>query len=551
LNQKEVEQPMNKDNDGAVLDDRKMPATPCATSLKDSHKMNQESPKISARETVHLDTNVSQDETGTVASRESFTQVNYSESSESVVSSGSRASVAKTNQKRKSEDAEQYLSGRIPKRLNNHSSKTMNVEEQGVYFGPFSSAAAERDRAMGHINPAVSVSPRARALSYGNPEHPDPNISLKELCVRHGYWKEVISYKPQSRCIPMETYLVIAVTSSGPDDAPYVLKKFSEEVQVVKDKELKAFLSIKTIILIERPVGADSMYYCIPNLHKWMHGSLHLNSIQERYFQSATRHIGGIKIIQAGDQYSDDNLGIQVRYQDRGPSLRKLMPYVAQVMEPHTSSGTARQVPCISWGWSTANPNEYKNNRSNIFGSITPFLSDCGMVRLHKCDKDMIVDLVCYVIGMFSPYCNHPTPFYHSDPTIRRIREEFAGKFLRAVGRASKRVDDKFFLAEGFAFIFNNFVPFHVDQMNDTTVGMNATLAINCQCIITKDIGSIPSVTKAMSLFHLNIGDPLSFSIVIYSRKVIGDFVKRQLKIQSILNASPSEDSINNLPDCW
>jgi hypothetical protein len=219
-------------------------------------------------------------------------------------------------------------------------------------------------------------------------------------------------------------------------------------------------------------------------------------------------------------------------------------------MEPNASSGTARQVPCISWGWSTANPNEYKNNRINMFGSITPFLSDCGMRRLHQCDKDMIVDLVCYVINMFLPSGIHPTPYYHSDPAIRRIREEFAGKFLTAIGRASKRVDDKFFLAEGFAFIFNNVVPFHVDQMNDTTVGMNATLTIHCQCTISKNISSIPSVTKAMSLFHLNIGDPLSFSIMIYSRKVIGGFVKRQLKIQSILNAS-SEDSINNLPDCW
>jgi hypothetical protein len=109
-----------------------------------------------------------------------------------------------------------------------NSSKTMNVEEQGVYFGPFASTAAARDRAMSHFNPAVSAT-RDRASSYSYPEGPDPNISLKELCIRQSYWREVISYKPQSRCIPMETYLVIAVTSSGPDDAPYVLKKFQRK----------------------------------------------------------------------------------------------------------------------------------------------------------------------------------------------------------------------------------------------------------------------------------------------------------------------------------
>jgi hypothetical protein len=471
--------------------------------------------------------------------------VNYTDSADSGISSVSRTSIAMTNKRKQSEDEQIHISDRIPKRQRNikvmppnvsrssrfNSYNTINFEE-GVYFGPFTSTVAARDK----------------ALSYKNPEGPDRNISLKELRIRESYWKEVTSYKPDSRCIPMETYLVIAVTSSGPDDAPYVLKKFKDEDLVVKDKEFKAFLSIKKIILIERPVGGDSMYYCIPNLHKWVHGSLHLKSIQERYFKDATRHIQDIKTIRAGDQYNDKELGIHVRYQDRGPCLRKLLPYIAQEMDP--SNSTARQVPCISWGWSTANPHEYKNNRSNMFGSITPFLSDCGLRRLHQSDKDMIVELVCYVINMFSPYGIHPTPFYHSDPNIRKMRDDFALQFLQAVGRASSRVNEKCFLAEGVAFVFNNFVPFHVDQQNDTSHGMNETLAINCLCRISTELSSIPSIRKAMNLFHLNVGDPLSFSLVLYSRKVIGDFIKKQLKLQSILNAS-NEDSNNNLPDCW
>jgi hypothetical protein len=53
-----------------------------------------------------------------------------------------------------------------------------------------------------------------------------------------------------------------------------------------------------------------------------------------------------------------------------------------------------------------------------------------------------------------------------------------------------------------------------------------------------------------MAFFKLQVGDPLSFSIVLYSRKVVGDYVKKQLKIKTILDAA---DNVVNphLPDCW
>jgi hypothetical protein len=123
----------------------------------------------------------------------------------------------------------------------------MNVEEQGVYVGPFASVADARDGATSNVNSEEVTAARERAMTDVNPEGPDRNISLKELRIRESYWKDVISYKPDSRCIPMETYLVIAVSSSGPDDTPYVLKKFEDEVALMKDKHLKAFLSIKRL----------------------------------------------------------------------------------------------------------------------------------------------------------------------------------------------------------------------------------------------------------------------------------------------------------------
>jgi hypothetical protein len=547
---------MKKVRDVAVLDDRKMPAEPCTTTGRSGPSSNQDDVKTVSKE-VHLDTNTSQDGTDTMASRGSFIQDNLSDSVDSAMSSASKKSYTKGKRQNVSDDAQIIVPDRIPKRQKCMASKIHSDvipprNDRDSYYTSFSSNNQMMND-LGTENYRAMTDPgRNKVFGTIHRESADNTISLKDLRIRASYWSEVIKYKPTSRCIPIETYLVIAITCSGPDDSPTVLKKYEDKEEVVKDKDLKAFLSIKKILLIERPIGGGIMYYCIPNLHKWVHGTLHLKSKQDRYFKDATRHIQDIVTIRSGDHYKDNDLGIQIRYQDRNswnePCLRELLPYVADEMDP--SSGTARQVPCISWGWSTANPNEYKNNRSNMLGSISPFLSDGGMRNLCQRDKDLMIDLVCHVVKMFSPNGIHPTPFYHSDPNIRKMREELACKFLQAVGTASHQVDEKYFIAEGVAFIFNNFVPFHVDQMNDTAAGMNETLAMNCLCLITSDLSSIPSIRKAMNLFNLKVGDPLSFSMVLYSRKVVGDFVKKQLRLQSVLDAS-TEVTTSNLPECW
>jgi hypothetical protein len=263
------------------------------------------------------------------------------------------------------------------------------------------------------------------------------------------------------------------------------------------------------------------------------------------------KRIDDLEVIKPGKSYINKDLGIEVFFKDPGwgvSPLRQLLPYIASVMDP--SCSTVRKVPFLSCGWTTANPNEYKNNRSNIVGSISPFLSDGRMKFLEPRYKKDVIDLACHLIQSFSPLGIHPTPFYHSDPKIRDMRKEMAHTFLETLGVSSTELHKKFFLAEGIGFIFNNFVPFHLDGMNDPSSGMNETLAINCQCLINKELSLVPSVKKAMNYFHLEVGDPLSFSMVLYSRKVVGDYIKKQLKLKSIMDAKdPGKDQ--KLPDCW
>jgi hypothetical protein len=74
--------------------------------------------------------------------------------------------------------------------------------------------------------------------------------------------------------------------------------------------------------------------------------------------------------------------------------------------------------------------------------------------------------------------------------------------------------------------------------MNDPTSGMNDTLSINTSVRITAKLAGIKSVAKAMEMFHLEVGDPLMFYLMLYVRKCVRDHIKKQMKIASMKDTS-------------
>lgn len=262
---------------------------------------------------------------------------------------------------------------------------------------------------------------------------------------------------------------------------------------------------------------------------------------QETVFNKATAHIEVIKL-KEGENYVNERMGISVLYTDRylqtfADIMKSLLPSVASKMLD-SSASSPRKVPAVSCGWSTANPHMYKSNRVNILGGVRPFLITTGVTTLPTKDKEEIAAMVCRLVKTYSPWGKFPYPFYHSETSFRHGREHFTSQFLDSLGASAAKEEgiEKYFQVDAISFILNNFVSFHYDGMNDSASGLNNTVSVSVTVKITEELSAIASVKKAMRLFHLDIGDPLSFAMLLYSRKAILDFIRKEQRIEGMLN---------------
>jgi hypothetical protein len=283
---------------------KKMPSKPSASRLDGS---------MSSQE-AH-----SNDETSLMSSQENNSAIVASKkaTNEPFYASDSAAttysySSNKGKRKKRAEVEGKQVPDRIPKKL-----KQLFQFQSMITAPPYSGKERYDARAFFHNPDAVSGfmlftsrDEREKAYSMTSSQCRDA-VPLDVLIHRHKLWQKVVQYTPKERCIPTDTYLVIMVTCNGLSDTPYLLKKYENEAEL-KDKELYGFFSIKKIIIIPRPLGSGVMYYCIPDLHKWLHGTLHIGQYQDICFKEATKHIEDVVIIKPGQNLMDTDLGIQV-----------------------------------------------------------------------------------------------------------------------------------------------------------------------------------------------------------------------------------------------
>jgi hypothetical protein len=410
----------------------------------------------------------------------------------------------------------------------NASSKRRNREEGNSFmkFGRIPKRVKSNDSC---VAPVISN----KNQGYGIKS----TLTFDLLLNRFESWKKFLGYKPSTKCLPSDTFLVVIMTNPAESE---VMKAFKSEAG--SNADLLAYLSVTKIFLIPRidKVG-DTMSYSIGNLNKYLHGSLHISSEQDQYFKEASAHLE-VKVLEKGEQFDDPHNGIHIKFKDPDRGFRGIHSLANDIISLMDSScSSPRKVPSTSIGWSTANAHLYKENRINIVGSISPFLIKSDIDDLSFPKRCTIVNIVCQAMKKFCHSGRLPTPFYHSDPNIRAERSKLAMEFMESLIQkdCSSHKEKDMFLAEGVSFILNNFVSFHKDTMNDPTPGMNDTLSVQCNIIITDEMVRIKSVKKAMTMFSLEVGDPLSFSVQIYSRKIIRDFIKRKNKISAVMDYPP------------
>ena len=311
---------------------------------------------------------------------------------------------------------------------------------------------------------STSNSSSASEQEEAKNEESDDNeecISFNTLSRCAKLFQKVLEYKPTSKVMPKDTYLAIIFFNSTGNSLYATMRYHNTD----KDPVIAEFSSIERIVLVPRPIDGF-MAYCISNLDGRSHGTIHKGTQQEKWFTEATSHIK-VVTLKEGENFENVRWGIKIIYQDRylysfKEQFVSLFPSIAKLMLD-SSASSPRKVPAVSCGWSTANPNLYKNNRTTILGNIHPFMIETGIATLPSDKKEEVAAMVCRLVKGFSPINKLPSPFFHSDPYIQKARADMASDFLNTLGAkvAKEEGIESCFQAEAVSFILNNYVSFH------------------------------------------------------------------------------------------
>ena len=355
---------------------------------------------------------------------------------------------------------------------------------------------------------------------------------------------KMISYTPSSAnaCVePKDTALCILLESTSTDFYK------SKEKEFCAEPELLEFCEIHTVILIHRPAKSE-MVYRISDLHRYIHGTVHVGSEQDEWLQDAFNHCNLIDIDESDSTYVNHELGIYVQYgnSSMASSFTAIFPEVAAIMD--SSCDPPRNIPFVSCGYSTNDPNKYSSNRVNILGSTKPALIEKGIPKIDPSARVALAQLICELVKTCESYRpGRNNLYFHSDPDIRAIRKDLAHQFWRQLVPELMDVspsEKDYFRAEGIAVIFNNCVSFHRDKLNDTAKCMNDTISFSMSFPITEQLAQYSAIKKAMSVFGLSVGKRLSVLVACYARKCIADYCKKQLQIKSVIDGTINNSNV-------
>ncbi len=206
------------------------------------------------------------------------------------------------------------------------------------------------------------------------------------------------------------------------------------------------------------------------------------------------------------------------------------------------SASKSRNLPSISLGWTTTDCNSYKNNRSNIVGQIKPFLIRAGCENLSSKTKKRIAKLSCLVISQMSNYCSDGLFTYDTTTNfgkeLKKLRQSFWDEYAKSLGMSQDSDAEllKHFRCNGNSLIINPYVHRHKDGQNDTFGQWDNTLSINARLPITEEMWCCSSFKRILNKLGYTKGvqDSISVSMMIYSRKCVGDYCQSMVKTKEV-----------------
>lgn len=193
-------------------------------------------------------------------------------------------------------------------------------------------------------------------------------------------------------------------------------------------------------------------------------------------------------------------------------------------------------LPTISLGWTATDCHQYSKNKCTTAGNIKPFLRDGG---LSSSSKKLLLNCIQEVLGSLpSEHCFNVEA--EPNETAKRLRKEMIGQFQELLGGSSEYDDS--FRVEGITITVPSTIGFHRDKMNSDSEGMKSVVSINVNVPINDETVPRESTLRKWLTENGFVGT-FPLSIILYSRKVVHHYIKRQTTSTSLA----SDNDINRL----
>jgi hypothetical protein len=284
--------------------------------------------------------------------------------------------------------------------------------------------------------------------------------------------------------------------------------------------------------------------YVYKGFSKHLHlseSTLHCKRDNEDRLFSILSHLP-FEYIKSKDTYKDKNLYI-VNYNKNvqgTPEQNKLLGFkkdlikIFPAFQKYMHFDRKRNVCSFSGGYSTLDANAYKSNRITSLGNVKPSLSK----KLNTIEKKHLIQLgtLIWRVVNYMVLEDKEKLKGRKDTLGERMRRKMQRSFCEQLGIENLMSCDKqpSTFIEGFSLIINEKVNPHWDHQNDHGQ-RDVTYSVNCTMAVTEDMYNCSVFGKLVQKFNKKVGDPITVSLMMYSRKCLGYYESLYNNVEGVM----------------